>query len=180
MNRNQKTTNIVLAGLLIAIAIVIPMFSPIRIVLEPASFTLASHVAIFIAMFLSPGIAAAVSLGSALGFLMGGFPLVIVARAASHVVFAVTGAVILKKAPALFGSLGKMTVLALAVSIIHGVCEVLATLPFYFAGNMPQVAYTKGFLESVLLLVGVGTVVHSMVDFAIAYVIWKAVVKTRA
>ena len=45
------------AALLCAIAILIPMISPVKIQLGPMSFTLGSHVAIFIAMFISPAVA---------------------------------------------------------------------------------------------------------------------------
>ena len=55
---NQKTMHnnilkVVMAGLLCAVGIIIPMFSPLKIVIPPASFTVASHVAVFIAMFIS-------------------------------------------------------------------------------------------------------------------------------
>ena len=42
MKRDTKLQTMVVAALLCAIGIVIPMFAP-KIVLEPASFTLASH-----------------------------------------------------------------------------------------------------------------------------------------
>ena len=83
MQRSQRTFKLVMAGLLCAIGILAPVISPVKIDLEPASFTLASHVALFIAMFLSPKIAAAVWLGTTLGFQLAGFPPVVVARAAS-------------------------------------------------------------------------------------------------
>ena len=54
MQSKTNTFNLALTGMLIAVGIVIPLFSPVKIILEPASFTLASHVAIFIAMFISP------------------------------------------------------------------------------------------------------------------------------
>ena len=63
MKSKTNTFQLALAGMLIAIGIVIPMFSPIKIIIEPASFTLASHVPVFIAMFISPMMAAAVALG---------------------------------------------------------------------------------------------------------------------
>ena len=59
MKSKTNTFQLALAGMLIAIGIVIPMFSPIKIIIEPASFTLASHVPVFIAMFISPMMAAA-------------------------------------------------------------------------------------------------------------------------
>ena len=52
------------AALLCAIAILIPMISPVKIQLGPMSFTLGSHVAIFIAMFISPAVALTVELGA--------------------------------------------------------------------------------------------------------------------
>ena len=75
MKSKTNTFQLALAGMLIAIGIVIPMFSPIKIIIEPASFTLASHVPVFIAMFISPMMAAAVALGTTLGFLLGGLGL---------------------------------------------------------------------------------------------------------
>ena len=67
---SQKLYRLVVAALLCAVGILIPMFSPIKITIEPASFTLASHVAIFLAMFVSPSIAVAVSVGTTLGFFL--------------------------------------------------------------------------------------------------------------
>lgn len=57
MTKN-KLYHMVLAGILCAIGIVVPMFMP-RIVLGPMSFTLASHVAVFLGMFISPAVAVA-------------------------------------------------------------------------------------------------------------------------
>jgi niacin transporter len=94
--RRNSVLKLSVSGLLIAVGIIIPMFSPLKILLEPASFTLASHVAIFIAMFISPGMAASVAVGTTLGFYFGAFPIVVVLRAATHVVFAVAGAMYLK------------------------------------------------------------------------------------
>jgi len=37
--------------------------------------------------------------------------------------------------------------------------------------------YSKGFLLSVVLLVGVGTVIHSMIDFTLARIIWEPLSK---
>lgn len=96
MQSKTNTFNLALTGMLIAVGIVIPLFSPVKIILEPASFTLASHVAIFIAMFISPAMAVAVSLGTTLGFFLAGFPLTVVLRALTHVIFALAGAIYLR------------------------------------------------------------------------------------
>ena len=75
MNIKTNTRKITLTAMLTAIAILIPMVMPIKIIIGPASFTLGSHVAILIAMFLSPSIALIVSIGGAIGFLLLVFPL---------------------------------------------------------------------------------------------------------
>lgn len=169
----NKVYRLTISALLIAIGILIPMFSPVKVILEPASFTLGSHIAIFIAMFISPGTAAAVAVGTTLGFFWGGFPIVIVMRAATHIIFAVCGAFILKKNPSIFSSAAKTILFAFLISCLHAVSEVLVVMPFYFGNNMAAGYYAKGFFVSVILLVGVGSVIHSMVDFGISLIIWK-------
>lgn len=170
---SQKLYRLVVAALLCAVGILIPMFSPIKITIEPASFTLASHVAIFLAMFVSPSVAVAVSVGTTLGFFLAGFPITIVMRAASHIIFAIAGSLYLQKHAdaALHPSKPANLLFSFLIGVLHGLCEVLIILPFYFGGSMA--AYqAKGFFVSVVLLVGIGSVIHSMIDFAIASVIW--------
>ncbi|MEI7885623.1 MAG: hypothetical protein WCI30_09785 [Clostridia bacterium] len=166
-----------IAALLCTIGIIIPMFSPIKIVLEPASFTLASHVAIFIAMFLSPSIAVTVALGTSLGFFLGGFPIVVVCRALSQVVFALIGAWYLQKHPSVLTRPGSTAVFALLIGLLHGMMEMLVVLPFYFSSMLSPAFYDSGFLRGIILLVGIGTVIHSIIDFALALLIWKPLKK---
>ena len=73
------------------------MIMPIKIILGPASYTLASYIPIVMAMFRSPKIAAIVAVGTTLGFVAAGYPITIVLRALSHIVFATVGALYLKK-----------------------------------------------------------------------------------
>ena len=170
--KNSSILRLTAAGLLIAVGIVIPMFSPFKIVVPPASFTLASHVAIFIAMFISVGVAATVAVGTTLGFFLGGFSIVIVYRAASHLLFATLGALYLQKMrkASSLSAVG-LRVFSFCIALLHAVAEVVVVSVFYFGGDMSALYYQTGFLTSVLLLVGLGTVVHSMVDFEIANVV---------
>jgi niacin transporter len=178
MNRNNNLNSMVTSALLCAVGIVIPIISPIKITMEPASFTLASHVAIFIAMFISPGTAAFVAAGTAAGFLLAGFPIVVVLRAASHMVFALLGSLYLKKFPNTLDEFKSSQIFSFMLALLHGLCEALIVIPFYFGNSMSAGYYAKGFIESVVLLVGVGTLIHSMVDFYLAQVIWKSVSRT--
>lgn len=175
MKNRQRTRKITIAALLIAVGILIPMISPLKIILEPASFTLASHVATFIAMFISPYVAVAVAIGTAFGFLLGGFPIVVTLRAASHLIFAYLGAVYLTKYPQTLTNPRNKWIYSFLMGILHALCEVIVVSVFYFAGNLSTVYYDQGLLISVMGLVGVGTVIHSMVDLELARIVWRAV-----
>lgn len=159
------------AALLCAVAILIPMISPVKIQIPPMSFTLGSHIAIFFAMFLSPGIALAVELGATVGFFLAGFPPVVVLRALSQVVFVALGAFALTKKPTLLDTVPGVLVFGLATGVLHGVMEAVVVTVFWFSG-MPM---EGTFASTVLGLVGLGTLVHSLVDFALALLVWKPV-----
>ena len=108
--KTNSVKRLTISALLIAMGIIIPMVMP-RITIGPASFTLASHVPVFIAMFISPVVAIAVSLGTGFGFFLSATP-IIALRALSHLIFAVIGAVILQKHPEiLINKEGKFTLL---------------------------------------------------------------------
>lgn len=175
--KKTNTTKWTTAGLLIAIGIVIPILSPVKFLLEPASFTLASHVPIFFAMFLSPTIAVYVSLGTAAGFMLAGFPIVVSLRALSHVFFALAGALMLNKRTALIDSAKMSHLFSFVIALIHAAAEVVIVALFYYGGGLPAANYTRGFFYSVVLLVGVGTIGHSMIDFVLARIVWTGLGK---
>lgn len=171
MKTDYKIKTMTIAGLLCAIGIIIPMFAP-KIVIEPASFTLASHVPVIIAMFISPTVAISVSLLTSLGFLISGFPIVIVLRALTHLLFASIGAFMIKKNNNILLSPKSAVIYSFIIAIIHAIAEV-AVVTFYYWGGSMAAYEEKGYLVSVLGLVGLGTIIHSMVDFGIAVVVWK-------
>jgi hypothetical protein len=107
-----------------------------KIVIGPASYTLASHVAIFIAMMLSPAVAATVAVGTVLGFWISGLPPVIAFRAASHLVFAMIGSFYLQKHPETLASPVKVHVFSFLVAIVHSLCEVIVV---FFLGGIPSI-----------------------------------------
>lgn len=176
MKTHNKLQSMVISALLCAIGIIIPMFAP-KIVLEPASFTLASHVPIFIAMFISPSVAISVSLITGLGFLFAGFPLIIVLRALTHVSFASLGSFMLKKNNHLLHSPVSTFLFGFLLAVVHALCEVIVVTLFYMGNNMSSAYYENGYLMSVIVLVGIGTIIHSMVDYGIALFVWKPVHK---
>lgn len=172
MKQNVKIQTMVIAALLCATGIMIPMFMP-KIILGPASFTLASHLPIFLAMFISPPVALSVAVITGFGFLVAGFPLVIVLRALSHVGFVLLGALWVKKQGSLLLSAKATGMFGLVTGLVHAVCEVAVVTLFYFGNSMSEATYVQGYLVSVILLVGVGTLIHSMVDFGLSVFVWK-------
>ena len=174
MNRNKQIYSMVLTSLLIAIGIIIPMVSPIKVVIEPMSFTLASHVAIMIAMFISPISALAVAVGTTLGFFLAGFPIAVVLRALSHVIWAFAGAYYIYKHVEIFESPVKSIVFNLVIAVMHAVLEMIVVVPFYMGTD------ANAFMYMVFGLVGVGTIVHSFVDFVISLVVWNALCKSES
>lgn len=169
MNTHKRIQTLSIAALLIAVGTVIPLFMP-KIIIGPMSFTLASHVAVMIALFISPAVAIAVSLGTTLGFMIAGFPFVVVMRALSHVIWALAGAMYIKKNPDIFETPLKAVRFNLAIALLHAIGEMIVVVPFYFGAGM----YVQTFSYMVFGLVGLGTLVHSAVDFVITLVVWKA------
>jgi niacin transporter len=159
-NNTNKVKTMTTAALLCAIGILIPQIMP-KIYIGPATYTLASHVAIFLAMFISPLIAIAVALITTMGFLLTGLPFVVVMRALSHVIFVMIGALILKKFPNTLQSPKTMVLFSIFISIIHALCEIFV------------VAYlTNSNVAFLVAFIGFGGFVHSIIDFSIAVVVW--------
>ena len=158
--------NLTITALLMALAIMIPIMMPLKVVIPPASYTLASHVPIFLAMFLSRKMAACVVIGSTLGFFVAGFP-----RAASHIIFALMGAYYIKHHPGVLTGALSFAAFNLACAIVHAIGEVLACLLFYTTTTMPNI----DLIYAVFVLVGGGTIIHSLVDGYIALYIYKVI-----
>ncbi|MGT2754221.1 hypothetical protein [Streptococcus ovis] len=159
-----QSKTIVLTAILTAFGILIPLMMPVKIVIGPASFTLASHVPIFLAIFISTPIAIMVTLGTALGFLFAGFPIVIVFRALSHIIFAAIGAILLQKFSKIKEKSLPLLLLILSLNLLHGLAEFFVVFGFTATTNM-----TVSYLWSLFLLVGIGSFIHGTIDFYIAY-----------
>lgn len=162
--KSFRTKSVAFTAILIAFGILIPLILPVKIVIGPASFTLASHVPIFLSMFISMPVAAMVALGTALGFLFAGFPIVIVFRALSHIIFAVIGAILLEKYPKIKKKSTLFFLLILSLNLLHGLAEFFVVYGFTTTTNT-----SVNYLWSLFLLVGIGSFIHGTIDFYIAY-----------
>lgn len=166
--RNKETKALVFTAILVAFGILIPMVMPIKVIIGPASFTLASHVPVFLAMFISPLVAILVALGTSFGFLMAGFPIVIVMRAVSHFIFALLGSLWIKKHPNDLKKPLRVFLFALIINFIHGLAE------FFVVFVLTQGTQSStAFVGTLIGLIGFGSLLHGCIDFYIAYYLWK-------
>lgn len=174
--KKMSVREITIGALLIALAILIPNVMP-KIVIGPASFTLGSHVPLFIAMFFSPLLAVMVAIGTTIGFFMSSLPFIITLRAASHLVFAVLGAWYLQKHPETVLTKGKFQLVNLVIGLIHSAVEILVVLAFNLVDSGSVGSYQGGAFYFFFVLMGIGGLIHSLVDYNIAYFVTAAVSK---
>ena len=159
---NNKIKQMVYAGLLTALAIIIPIqFGFLKIIIPPFTATLAAHVPMMLSMLISPAVAIVVGIGSTIGFLISGTPAPVIARAATHIVVGYIGAKIIMKNQSYIKA-------AVITAPIHGLLEMIVVIPF-IGFNMYQL----------LIVTAVGAILHHSVDSVIAYSIVKAVAKSR-
>ncbi len=168
--RKNSVRQLTISALLIAMAVIIPMVMP-KIVIGPASFTLASHVPLFIAMFFSVPVTIAVAIGTTFGFLLNGLPFIITLRALSHIVFALIGAYYLQKNPNIVLNPKKFQLFSFLIAVIHSAVELVVVVAFLFGGQLQVEGNIFYFL---FVLMGLGGVIHSMVDYNLAYFVAKA------
>lgn len=136
----------VTGAMLAAVALLIPLFfrNWLQIQIPPFTATLGAHIPSMLSIFLGPPVAVMVGLGSALGFLLTLGP-VVAARALMHAVFGLAGALMYRVVP-------RPALVLLAMLPVHALSESLVVLPF----GVP--------LDKALLVVGLGTALHHLVD----------------
>jgi niacin transporter len=145
----MKVKELTLGAVLTALAIVIPMIVFLKIIIPPFTGTLASHVPMFISMFISPTVAVFVGIGSVIGFLISGLPPFVAARAAMHIIVGFVGAVLIKK--------GRPMTFAFGITIpLHAALEALVVIPFGWT------------MYESLVTVGLGTAIHHTIDAVLA------------
>lgn len=174
MKNKISTRELVITALLIAFGIVIPTACGfLRVVLPPAfTATLLSHVPVFIAMFISPWSALFTAIGTTLGFGLSGLDPVVVARAGSHIVFAMIGAFMIKNNV-------NLVITGIAVTLIHAVCEAL-TVYLFLAIGWTDAKNGLSFVNIAFYTTGIGTVLHSAIDYIIAVAIALPLSKAKA
>lgn len=172
--QRKKLRNLSIGALLTALGLIIPLFMPAKIVIGPASFTLAAHVPIMAAMFFSPYMTAFVAVATTFGFLLALPVPLIWMRAATHILAMTAGAFVLRKYPGLVAQKLGMQLFNVVLAFVHAGLETLVVLGFYQLGLAP---ISSAALTSLLLLVFFGGMLHSFIDFNLAFGLCKVINK---
>ncbi len=166
----NKTRELVLAAILTALAIIIT-YSPVKLNLPFFTLTLGAHVPTFLAMFVSPWVAVMSVIGSCIGFFLA-IPapnnLLVVVRAALHIIFVLAGMKMLDKKMNIF-------LVIILTSVLHSVAEGVAVyaLTPVIIPNSETTSLWAGWIALA------GTFVHHYIDTAIAAPILYALAKAK-
>lgn len=154
---NKRTKELVMAAILTAFSIIIT-YSPAKLVLPAFTLTLASHIGTLLAMLISPWVAVMTVIGSCIGFAMtipAPNSIIVIARAASHIIFALVGIKLISK--------GKLNIIlvVLITGVLHALAEgiaVLALTPVILPGEAAVAAS---------IIAVTGTFLHHIIDCSI-------------
>ncbi|MDD6735554.1 MAG: ECF transporter S component [Clostridiales bacterium] len=167
---NKKTRELVLAAILTALSILIT-YSPLKLVTPFFTLTLGSHVPTLLSMFLSPWVIVMTVIGSCIGFFLtipAPNSIIVVARAAMHLIFALAGWKMIKE--------GRINIflIILITGLLHALSEgivVYILTPIILKGEAAAItAATVAF---------VGTAIHHLIDCAITAPIAAALSKAK-
>lgn len=167
---NNKTRELVLAAILTALAIIIT-YSPVKLNLVFFTLTIGAHVPTMLAMFISPWVAVMTVIGSCIGFFMA-IPspnnLLVVARAALHIIFVCVGMKMLKKNANIF-------LVIIVTSLLHSFAE--GIIVYLLTPVIIQDTETAPLVAGWIALAG--TFVHHYIDSAITAPILFALVRAK-
>ncbi len=167
---NKKTKELVMAAILTALSILIT-YSPVKLQLPFFTLTLGCHVPTLLAMFISPWVAVMTIIGSCIGFFMvipAPNSIIVVTRAATHLVFALAGIKMIKD-----GKLNPFLII-LITALLHSATEWLAVYlltPIVIEGETAALSAAG--------IAFAGTFVHHLIDSAICAPVLFALARAK-
>lgn len=165
----NKTKELSLAAILTALSLLIT-YSPLKLVLPFFTLTLGAHVPTMLAVFVGPWVTVMTVIGSCIGFFLtipAPNSIIVVARAATHLIFAFAAIWMLKK------NYNRFLVIVIT-AILHALAEgivVYALTPIILDNS--TAAFTAGGIAAL------GTVIHHAIDTAITAPILFALTKAK-
>jgi len=174
-DRKIPTKYIAIAAVLTALSILIPLYMP-TFYIDPAmtmSVTLFSHLPIMIAMFINPIVTVFTCIGALCAFIIKGTPVTVWARAGSHLIFALTGSLIMHYGKQGYRGLSFYALFVL-VLLLHTFGEMLAAVFAISLGATGSITAKYIFVTIGLLNVG-----HTLLDYSVAVLVYTALGKAK-
>ncbi|HAL63890.1 MAG TPA: hypothetical protein DCO93_05540 [Clostridiales bacterium] len=165
----NKTKELALASILTALSVLIT-YSPLKLVLPFFTLTLGAHVPTMLAIFVGPWVTVMTIIGSCVGFFLtipAPNSIIVVARAATHIIFAIAGISMLKKNYNIF-------VIIIITAILHSLAEgiVVYILTPIILDSATAALAAGGIAAG-------GTILHHAIDSAITAPILIALTKAK-
>lgn len=166
---NNKTKELALASILTALSVLIT-YSPLKLVLPFFTLTLGAHVPTMLAIFVGPWVTVMTVIGSCIGFFLtipAPNSIIVVTRAATHIIFALAGINMLKKNY-------NIVLIIIITALLHALAEGIAVYvltPIIL--DSATAALTAGGIAVL------GTVLHHIIDAAITAPILIALTKAK-
>ncbi len=166
----KKTKEVALASILTALSILIT-YSPLKLVMPFFTLTLGAHVPTMLAVFVSPWVSVMTIIGSCIGFMLtipAPNSIIVVTRAATHIIFALVGIKLLKT--------NKLNIvfIVLITALLHALAEGLVVY------IMTPLILTS---ETTALIAGYiatgGTFLHHLIDSAICTPVLLALMNAK-
>ena len=98
-------TNLWISSIVIGMSILIPFYTPFKLIIPPASYILFSYIPVFLALYYSRRLALSAVLCMSIALYSTHFPLSIVAECLSHLLLAIIGSTCIKNHASILNSI---------------------------------------------------------------------------
>lgn len=175
---DSKTKKIAISAMLVALSFVYVLAASIlRIDIGVWSFTPFSHIFIMLGTFISPFVGIFSSIGVFFSFLISTPNYFIWLRAGSHIFFVLALIFLLKKIKV--KNRRNLLFIAIAISIVHAIFEIGAVYLGIAIGFDLTSTGDYSLHVFIWLVVGIGTFIHSMIDFYAALGVFRLLKKAH-
>lgn len=166
-------TNLWISSIVIGMSILIPFYTPFKLVIPPASYILFSYIPVFLALYYSRSLALCAVLCMSIALYGTHFPLSIVAECLSHLLLAIVGSLYIRNHADILNSVRSYIPFCIRMACLLALGEMsVSMLIFFIKHNI-----TPNTIFVALILVGGVALVHSFIDGMTGYILYKVINK---
>ena len=164
-------TNFWISSIVIGMSILIPFYTPFKLVIPPASYILFSYVPVFLALYYSRRLALSSVLCMSIALYSTHYPLSIVAECLSHLLLAIIGSTYIKNYADTLNSVRSYLPFCIRMACLVALGEMGVSMLIFFIKH----DITPNTIFVALILVGGVALVHSFIDGIIGYILHKVI-----